>query len=134
MKVAGGGFEQCYNAQAVVDSETMLVMAPHVTQAANDKQEVEPMVAKHRSLPEGLNHPEQFLVDSGYFSENHVKTCNATGIELLITVGRDATIRTDASVLRSRHHCQAGQSRQADEARAQDQGESCGLRTQEVDG
>lgn len=31
MKVAGGGFEQCYNAQAAVDSETMLVLAVEVT-------------------------------------------------------------------------------------------------------
>jgi transposase/IS5 family transposase len=89
MKVAGGGFEQCYNAQAVVDSESMLVMAPHVTQAANDKQQVEPMVAKLRSLPEGLNHPEHFLADSGYFSENNLEICNAAEIKPLIAVGRD---------------------------------------------
>ena len=31
MKVAGGGFEQCYNAQGVVDTDSMLVIAPHVT-------------------------------------------------------------------------------------------------------
>ena len=36
IKVAGGGFEQCYNAQAMVDTETMLVV-PAVTQAANDR-------------------------------------------------------------------------------------------------
>jgi transposase len=90
MKVAGGGFEQCYNAQAVVDNESLLVMAPHVTQAANDKQQVEPMVAKLRSLPEGLNQPEHFLADSGYFSENNVEICNAAEIKLLIAVGRDA--------------------------------------------
>jgi hypothetical protein len=53
MKVAGGGFEQCYNAQAVVDTESMLVMAPHVTQAGNDKEQVEPMVARIQALPEG---------------------------------------------------------------------------------
>ena len=46
MKVAGGGFEQCYNAQAVVDTETMLILAPHVTQAGNDKEQVGPMVKK----------------------------------------------------------------------------------------
>jgi transposase len=38
MKVAGGGFEQCYNAQAVVDTESMLILVPHVTQATNDKE------------------------------------------------------------------------------------------------
>ena len=36
MKVPGDGFGQCYNAQAVVDIETMLVMASHITQADNE--------------------------------------------------------------------------------------------------
>ena len=44
MPVAGGGFEQCYNAQAVVDNETMLVLVPQITQAPNDKQQVVPML------------------------------------------------------------------------------------------
>ena len=58
MPVAGGGFEQCYNAQAVVDTESMLILAPHVTQASNDKEQVEPMVEKVQANPEGLNRPE----------------------------------------------------------------------------
>lgn len=90
MKVAGGGFEQCYNAQALVDSESMLVMAPHVTQAGNDKEQVVPMLAKLQALPEGLNQPEKFLADSGYFSEKNVEACEAARIEPLIAVGRDA--------------------------------------------
>jgi hypothetical protein len=56
MKVAGGGFNQCYNAQAMVDTETMLVIVCAVTQAANDKQQVEPMLKKLHALPEGLTH------------------------------------------------------------------------------
>ena len=90
MKVAGGGFEQCYNAQALVDSESMLVMAPHVTQAGNDKEQVVPMLAKLQALPEELNQPEKFLADSGYFSEKNVEACEAARIEPLIAVGRDA--------------------------------------------
>jgi transposase len=39
MPVAGGGFEQCYNAQAVVDAGSMLVIAQDVVQAPNDKQQ-----------------------------------------------------------------------------------------------
>ena len=90
MKVAGGGFEQCYNAQALVDSESMLVMAPHVTQAGNDKEQVVPILAKLQALPEELNQPEKFLADSGYFSEKNVEACEAARIEPLIAVGRDA--------------------------------------------
>ncbi len=40
MPVAGGGFEQSYNAQAAVDVPTMLVMVPHVAQEPNDAQQV----------------------------------------------------------------------------------------------
>lgn len=90
MKVAGGGFEQSYNAQAVVDTESMLVLAPHVTQAGNDKEQVAPMVAKLQALPEGLNQPQQLLADTGFFSGKNVQTCEAAKIEPLIAVGRDA--------------------------------------------
>ena len=90
MKVAGGGFEQCYNAQAVVDTESMLVMAPHVTQAGNDKEQVEPMVARIQALPEGLNQPQRLLADSGFFSEKNVELCQQGDIEPLIAAGRDA--------------------------------------------
>ena len=89
MKVAGGGFEQCYHAQGVVDTESMLILAPHVTQAANDKEQVEPMVAKIQVLPEGLNGPATLLADSGFFSEKNVETCRLAQIEPLIAVGRD---------------------------------------------
>lgn len=90
MKVAGGGFEQCYNAQAAVDAESMLVLAPHITQAGNDKGQVEPMVARVGALPDGLNHPERLLADTGFFSADNVQCCREAGIEPLIAVGRDA--------------------------------------------
>jgi transposase len=89
MKVAGGGFEQCYNAQAMVDTESMLVLVPHVTGAANDKEQVVPMVEKAQALPEGLNQPHTLLVDSGYFSEKNVVTCVEANITPLIAVGRE---------------------------------------------
>ena len=89
MKVAGGGFEQCYNAQAVVDTESMLVMVAQVTNAANDKEQVAPMVEKVQALPEGLNQPDTLLIDSGYFSEKNVETCEAAKITPLIAPGRE---------------------------------------------
>jgi len=41
MPVAGGGFEQCYNARAAVAAGSMLVAAVDVVQAHNDKQQIE---------------------------------------------------------------------------------------------
>jgi transposase len=89
MKVAGGGFDQCYNAQAVVDTEWMLVMVAQVTDAANDKEQVAPMVEKVQALPEGLNQPETVLIDSGYFGEKNVASCIDAKITPLIAVGRE---------------------------------------------
>ena len=42
MPVAGGGFDQCYNAQAAVAAGSLLVVATDVVQAPNDKQQIEP--------------------------------------------------------------------------------------------
>ena len=90
MKVAGGGFEQCYNAQAVVDTESMLILAPQVTQATNDKEQVEPMLEKIHANPEGLNCPDTWLADTGYYSAKNVDLCVAAQIEPLIAVKREA--------------------------------------------
>lgn len=89
MKVAGGGFEQCYNAQAVVDTESMLILVPHVTQATNDKEQVEPMVEKMQANPEGLNQAQTLLADTGYFSQKNVTACVEARITPLIALKRD---------------------------------------------
>src|SRR5450755_3937526 len=51
MPMAGGGFEQCYNAQAAVAADSLLVVATDVVQAPNDKQQIEPMLGKLTALP-----------------------------------------------------------------------------------
>ena len=88
MPVAGGGFDQCYNAQAVVAAESLLVVASAVSQAPNDKQQLEPMLDKIEALPEELGKPESLLADNGYFSAANVATCAKAGIEPLIAMGR----------------------------------------------
>jgi transposase len=88
MPVPGGGFEQCYNAQAAVAAGSMLVVAVDVVQAPNDKQQIEPMVGKIAALPEQLGEPESLLADTGYFSAENVATCKQAGIDPLIAAGR----------------------------------------------
>jgi transposase len=89
MPVAGGGFEQCYNAQAVVAADSLLVVATDVVQAANDKQQLEPMVEHLKVLPEELGKVETLLADNGYFSAANVTACAAANIEPLIATGRE---------------------------------------------
>ncbi len=88
MPVAGGGFEQCYNAQAVVAEGSLLVVAADVVQAANDKQQLAPMLNKIAALPEVLGQAETLLADNGYFSAANVAACETAQIAPLIAMGR----------------------------------------------
>ncbi|HSO94163.1 MAG TPA: IS1182 family transposase [Candidatus Dormibacteraeota bacterium] len=88
MPVPGGGFEQCYNAQAAVAAGSLLVVATDVVQASNDKLQVVPMLAKLDALPEEPGAIETLLADNGYFSEANVQACVAAEIDPLIAPGR----------------------------------------------
>jgi transposase len=90
MPVAGGGFEQCYNAQAAVAADSLLVVAADVVQAPNDKQQLEPMLDKIAKLPGELGKVDELLADNGYYSEANVNACAAAGIEPVIAMGRQA--------------------------------------------
>lgn len=64
-------FTQAYNAQAAVDCGSQVIVSADVTQQANDKQQLVPMVEQ---IEENLGEiPDRALADSGYFSETAVK-------------------------------------------------------------
>lgn len=88
MPVAGGGFEQCYNAQAGVDADTMLVVATTLTQAPNDKQQVRPIIKVLQDQAPRLGDVDTLIADTGYCSESNVKVCEEAGIEPLLSVAR----------------------------------------------
>ena len=90
MKVAGGGFEQCYNAQALVAAGSLLIVGRHVTQAANDKEQVQPMLNQVQALPTSLGRVEQMLTDAGFTSTANIAACEQAGIEPFMAVGREA--------------------------------------------
>jgi transposase len=85
---AGKGFVQAYNAQAAVDVATMLIVAQHVSQHPNDKQEVAPMLAQLEAVAPVTGRPEALLADTGYFSAANVAACHTHGIEPYIATGR----------------------------------------------
>jgi hypothetical protein len=89
MPASGGGFEQSYNAQAVVAAGSLLVVAADVVQAPNDKQQLEPMLDKIEALPERLGAVETLLADAGYFSAANVEACREARLEPLIAIGRE---------------------------------------------
>lgn len=94
MPVSGGGFEQCYNAQASVDIETMLILGSHLTHNPNDKQEMEPAIEALSTLPESLGSVDTVLADAGYYSEANVDHCLEHEILPHISVGRETHNQT----------------------------------------
>jgi transposase len=64
------GFVQGYNAQAAVEPEMGLIVGQLVTQAANDKEQLQPMV-EAIEVQSGQR-PEAVLADSGYCSEENL--------------------------------------------------------------
>lgn len=89
MPVAGGGFDQCYNAQAAVATGSLLIVANDLTQAANDKQQLKPLIDKLKTLPKSLGRVKRALADNGYLSEANVEHCAAAKIEPLIAMKRE---------------------------------------------
>ena len=69
---AGSGqhFEQSFNAQAVVEVESRLIVGQRVSQAPNDKQELVPTVA---AIPPEAGPVARVLADNGFYSEKAVK-------------------------------------------------------------
>ena len=67
---------------------SLLVVATDVVQAANDKQQIEPMLDKLGALPEELGEVETLLADTGYFSAANIDACLAAEVNPLIAMGR----------------------------------------------
>jgi transposase len=99
-------FEQSYNCQAVVDSQAQVIVAAQVTQQANDKQQVKPLVEEMKSNLDGRL-PGQLSADSGYFSEDNITYLEGQKIDPFIATGRQkhgatAEMPPDSETIRGR--------------------------------
>jgi hypothetical protein len=99
MKRGNKGFDYCYNAQAVVDSEHQIIVAAEVCTAANDKQQAVPLAqAAVKNLAaadierprddQGQPLPIPNTADNGYYSEENVRGVEAAGLDPYFAVGR----------------------------------------------
>jgi transposase len=80
---ATGSFEQSYNAQIAVDGTAQIIVAASLTQAANDKQQLVPVLEAVKSNVGRL--PEKVTADAGYFSTSAVTNEALSGIDLYVT-------------------------------------------------
>jgi transposase len=92
MKTSDGSFHQCFNGQAIVDSETQVIVAADLSDQAPDAEQLAPLLEQ---LDENLGQvdaelPERAVLtaDSGYFSEQNVKITIAHGLDPYIATGR----------------------------------------------
>jgi transposase len=80
------GFVQAYNCQAAVDADSQVIVAADVTQEANDKKQVEPVIEQVKSNT-GEN-PKKASADNGYFSEKNVEYLKSEEIDAYVATGR----------------------------------------------
>ena len=85
------GFVQAYNAQIAVEPEFQLIVGQLVTQAGNDKEQVQPMVQAIEE--QSGQRPEELLVDAGYCSESNLEYLESEAepekqIEAYVATGR----------------------------------------------
>ena len=80
------GFDQCFNGQAAVNDE-MIIVGAYSNSHGNDKQEFIPTI---ESVPEELSSEISTAVaDTGYFSENNIADCKKKSIKPIISTARE---------------------------------------------
>ncbi len=89
MKANNKGWDQCGNAQAVVDGEKQIIVACDVTGQSNDKQQFEPMLEQAQANVGVDKKIKAASADSGYYSESNVKFAEDKNIDAYIATKRN---------------------------------------------
>ena len=103
MLMKRGEYDYAYNAQAVVDAESGVIVAATLTNVAPDMGHLPDLLAELRGLRDLVGHagepPTTVSADAGYFSGENAAEDGA-GLDLLIAAGRDdpAVATTKATV------------------------------------
>ncbi len=80
------GFDQAYNAQAVVDQATLLVVGNRVTNHPNAKNETLPTLD---AVPAVVGRPQAAAGDNGFYSAANIAGLEARAIEPYLATGRE---------------------------------------------
>jgi transposase len=81
-----GHFDYNYNPQISVDSDNQIIVGQHVSQNANDKQEVK---AGLKSIKENTGkRPEKMTLDNGYQSGENLEALKQSEIEAYVVIDR----------------------------------------------
>lgn len=80
------GFVQGYNTQIAVEPVFQLIVGQQVTQAANDKQQLVPLL--ERIEEQSGQKPKEVVADNGYCSDENLKYLNKRKIEGFVATGK----------------------------------------------
>jgi len=81
-----GDFNYSYNGQITVDQDHQIIVGQHITQNANDKQEVKPALEEIQQTTGKL--PDKMSLDNGYLSGGNLEALNKTDIDAYIATGK----------------------------------------------
>lgn len=81
------GYQYCYNSQISVDSDNQIIVGQHVSQHANDKQEVKPALA---AIAEATDNAviDKMSKDNGYYSGPNLQADDEAGIDAYVATDR----------------------------------------------
>jgi transposase len=80
------GFEQCYNAQAAVDAESLVIVGQEVSASPTDVQRLVPMLETIKV--ETGRYPDHLSADSGYASEGNLIECELRAVDAYVALRR----------------------------------------------
>ena len=80
------GFVQAYNAQIAVEPGLQLIVGQAVTQQANDKKQLLPMIDKVKQ--QSGQTVKEALADSGYCSEENLRAAKKKKVDLYVATGK----------------------------------------------
>ena len=82
----GSSFDYAYNAQISVDADLQIIVAQHISQNANDKQEVEPALQALQETTGRL--PEKLSADNGYWSGDNLQALEQNDVDAYIATDK----------------------------------------------
>ena len=92
MKTSDGAYHQCYNGQAIVDSQAQVIVAAELSDQAPDARQLEPaldqLADNLEAIEAELAEDAALTADAGYFSEDNVRITAEHGLDAHIATGR----------------------------------------------
>jgi len=81
-----GNFEYCYNGQISVDSKNQIIVGQHLSQNANDKNELAKALTEIEKNTDKL--PDKASADSGYMSSSNISALADAKVDAYIAAGK----------------------------------------------